>query len=166
MKVLMLHCRYMKRGGEDLAVESEEQLLSTRGHSVFPYRRNNAEIEPFTIVQKAALPLTSVWSSKTLAEVRRFALNHQPDVAHFHNTFPLISPSAYSACRSAGIPVVQTLHNYRLVCPGPTPSRGGKPCECCTGKGIAWPAVRYACYRGIRRASGTAAAMPPTHLPL
>lgn len=163
MKVLMLHCRYKKRGGEDLAVESEEQLLSTRGHAVFPYRRNNAEIEPFTIVEKAALPLTTVWSNKTLAEVRHFALNHQPDVAHFHNTFPLISPSAYSACRSAGIPVVQTLHNYRLVCPGTTLSRGGKPCECCLGKGIAWPAVRYACYRGNRTASGTVAAMLAIH---
>src|SRR5256884_6928256 len=59
MKVLMLHCRYKKRGGEDLAVESEEQLLSTRGHAVFPYPRNNPEIEPFTIVEKAALPLTT-----------------------------------------------------------------------------------------------------------
>lgn len=163
MKVLMLHCRYKKRGGEDLAVESEEQLLSTRGHTVFPYRRNNAEIEPFTIVEKAALPLTTVWSNKTLAAVRHFALNHQPDVAHFHNTFPLISPSAYSACRSAGIPVVQTLYNYRLVCPGTTLSRGGKPCECCLGKGIAWPAVRYACYRGNRTASGTVAAMLAIH---
>src|SRR5437660_10772247 len=101
MKVLMLHCRYKKRGGEDLAVESEEQLLSTRGHAVFPYRRNNAQIEPFTIAENAALPLTTVCSNKTLAEVRRFALNPQPDVAHFHNTFPLISPSAYSACQLA-----------------------------------------------------------------
>ncbi|HYY72624.1 MAG TPA: glycosyltransferase, partial [Candidatus Bathyarchaeia archaeon] len=163
MKVLMLHCRYKEPGGEDLAVASEEQLLATRGHTVLPYRRNNAEIEPLPIVQKAVLPLTTVWSNKSLAAVRHFALDHHPDVAHFHNTFPLISPSAYSACRSAGIPVVQTLHNYRLLCPGTTLSRDGKPCERCLGKGIAWPAARFACYRGNRTASGTVAAMLAIH---
>jgi len=163
MKVLVLHCRYTEPGGEDLAVASEEQLLATRGHTVLPYRRNNSEIDPLPILQKAVLPLTTVWSKKSLAAVRDFALDHQPDVAHFHNTFPLISPSAYSACRLAGIPVVQTLHNYRLLCPGTTLSRGGKPCECCLGKGIPWPAVRYACYRGNRTASGTVAAMLAVH---
>ena len=163
MKVLVLHCRYKEPGGEDLAVASEEQLLATRGHTVLPYRRSNAEIERLPVVQKAFLPLATVWSNKSLAEVRHFALDHQPDVAHFHNTFPLISPSAYSACRSAGIPVVQTLHNYRLVCPGTYLSRDGKPCERCLGKGIPWPAVRFACYRGNRAASATAAAMLAIH---
>ena len=163
MKVLVLHCRYTEPGGEDLAVASEEQLLATRGHTVLPYRRSNAEIDPLPMVQKAVLPLTTVWSKKSLAAVRDFAFDHQPDVAHFHNTFPLISPSAYSACRLAGIPVVQTLHNYRLVCPGTTLSRGGKPCERCLGKSIPWPAVRYACYRGNRTASGTVAAMLAVH---
>jgi len=163
MKVLVLHCRYKEPGGEDLAVASEEQLLATRGHTVLPYRRSNAEIDPLPIVQKAVLPLTTVWSKKTLAAVRDFAFDNQPDVAHFHNTFPLISPSAYSACRLAGIPVVQTLHNYRLLCPGTTLSREGKPCERCLGKGIPWPAVRYACYRGNRTASATVAAMLAVH---
>ena len=163
MKVLVLHCKYTEPGGEDLAVEAEEQLLAMRGHTVFPYHRSNAEIEPFSIVQKAALPLTAVWSKKSLSEVRRLSLDRQPDVAHFHNTFPLISPSAYSACRSAGIPVVQTLHNYRLLCPGTTLSRDGKPCECCMGKGIPWPAVRHGCYRGSRPGSGAVAAMLAIH---
>src|SRR2546429_9759376 len=109
MKVLVLHCKYTEPGGEDLAVEAEEQLLAMRGHTVFPYRRSNAEIEPFSIVQKAALPLTAVWSKKSLSEVRGLGLDCQPDVAHFHNTFPLISPSAYSACRAAAVTLVLAL---------------------------------------------------------
>lgn len=163
MKVLMLHCRYQEPGGEDLVVASEEQLLAARGHTVLPYRRSNVEIEPLPIVQKAVLPLTTVWSNKSFAAVRHLAFDHQPDVAHFHNTFPLISPSAYSACRSAGIPVVQTLHNYRLLCAGTTLSRDGKPCERCLGKAIPWSAVRFACYRGSRTISGTVAAMLAIH---
>jgi glycosyltransferase involved in cell wall biosynthesis len=163
MKVLVLHNQYTERGGEDLAVESEEQLLATQGHTVLPYGRNNAEIEQFTIVQKAVLPRTTVWSNKSLDEVRQLALEHQPDVAHFHNTFPLISPSAYSACRSAGVPVVQTLHNFRLLCPAATFFRDGKPCEYCIEKSIPWPGVRYACYRGSRTATGTVAAMVAVH---
>jgi glycosyltransferase involved in cell wall biosynthesis len=163
MRVLVVHNQYTERGGEDLAVESEEQLLTTRGHSVLPYGRNNADIEQFTIVQKAVLPGTTVWSNKSLDEVRQLALAHQPDVAHFHNTFPLISPSAYSACRSAGVPVVQTLHNFRLLCPAATFFRDGKPCECCMGKSIPWPGARYACYRGSRTATGTVAAMVAVH---
>jgi glycosyltransferase involved in cell wall biosynthesis len=163
MKVLVLHSRYTELGGEDIAVESEEQLLATQGHTVLPYRRNNAEIEQLTLVQRAVLPGTTVWSNKSLVEVRHLALDQQPDVAHFHNTFPLISPAAYSACRSARIPVVQTLHNYRLLCPAATFFRDGKPCECCMGKRVPWPAVRYACYRGSRTATGTVAAMLAIH---
>jgi glycosyltransferase involved in cell wall biosynthesis len=163
MKVLVLHNRYSQLGGENLAVESEEQLLATEGHTVLPYRRNNAEIEQFNLVQRAVLPGTTVWSNKSLVEVRHLALDQQPDVAHFHNTFPLISPAAYSACRSARIPVVQTLHNYRLLCPAATFFRVGKPCECCMRKRVPWPAVRYACYRGSRAATGTVAAMLAIH---
>ena len=163
MKVLVLHNRYTQRGGEDMAVESEEQLLATMGHTVLPYHRNSAEIEHFTLVQKALLPGTTVWSSKSFVEVRNLALDKQPAVAHFHNTFPLISPATYRACRSAKIPVVQTLHNYRLLCAEATLFRDGKPCECCMGKRVPWPGVRYACYRGSRAATGTLAVMVASH---
>jgi glycosyltransferase involved in cell wall biosynthesis len=163
MKVLALHNQYAEPGGEDLAVASEEQLLVSEGHTVLPYCRNNAEIERFTFVQKVFLPGTTIWSNKSFAVVRQFVRDHHPDVAHFHNTFPLISPAAYSACRSAGVPVVQTLHNYRLLCPAATFLRDGKPCECCMQKRFAWPGVRYACYRGSRTATGTVAAMLAVH---
>jgi glycosyltransferase involved in cell wall biosynthesis len=163
MKVLVLHNRYAEPGGEDIAVASEEQLLVSEGHTVLPYCRDNSEIARYTIAQKASVPATTVWSKKSFAEVRSAVLSNQPDVAHFHNTFPLISPAAYSACRSVGVPVVQTLHNYRLLCPATTFLRRGKSCECCMGKMIPWPAVRYACYRESRTATGTVAAMVAIH---
>jgi hypothetical protein len=80
MKVLVLHSRHTERGGEDLAVESEEELPANQGHTVLHYRRDNAEIEQFTIVQKAVLPGTTIRSNKSFAEVRRLALRHQPEV--------------------------------------------------------------------------------------
>jgi glycosyltransferase involved in cell wall biosynthesis len=163
MKVLVLHNRYAEPGGEDQAVASEEQLLVSQGHTVLPYCQDNSEIARYTIAQKAAVPATTVWSKKTFAEVQLAVHSNQPDVAHFHNTFPLISPAAYSACQSAGVPVVQTLHNYRLLCPAATFFRDGKPCECCLGKSIPWPGVRYACYRGSRTATATVAGMVAVH---
>lgn len=163
MKVLVAHGSYTERGGEDLAVESEEQLLAREGHAVLPYHRANADVGRFTILQKAVLPVSTVWSGKSFAEVRRIASENQADVAHFHNTFPLISPSGYTACHSLGIPVVQTLHNYRLVCPAATFFRRGEPCERCLGKKIPWPAVRYSCYRRSAAASGTVAALLAIH---
>jgi glycosyltransferase involved in cell wall biosynthesis len=85
-----------------------------------------------------------------------------PDVVHFHNTFPLISPAAYYACRDLGVPVVQTLHNYRLFCPAASFFRDGKVCEDCLGKSR-WQAVRHACYRQSRSASATVVAMLSFH---
>jgi glycosyltransferase involved in cell wall biosynthesis len=159
----MLHDRYQYPGGEDRAVESEARLLTAAGHSVVRYDRNSADIQGFTILQKALLPTTALWSRKSLREVRRAVVQQQPHVAHFHNTFPLISPAAYSACRDAGIPVVQTLHNYRLLCPTATFLREGKPCERCLGKAVPWPGVLHACYRNSRAATGAVAAMLTVH---
>ncbi len=87
----------------------------------------------------------------------------RPDVVHFHNTFPLISPSAYAACRAAGVPVVQTLANYRLLCPGATFVRDGRPCEDCTRHAVPWPGVLHRCYRDGAAATATVAAMLVTH---
>jgi glycosyltransferase involved in cell wall biosynthesis len=163
MKVLMLHNRYQQRGGEDQAVESEERMLAAAGHSVARYDRRNAEIERFTILERALLPATTLWSRKSLVEVRRALARDRPQVAHFHNTFPLISAAAYSACRGTGIPIVQTLHNYRLLCPAATLFREGKPCERCLGKRVPWPGVLHACYRDSRATTAVVAGMLTLH---
>ena len=87
----------------------------------------------------------------------------RPDVVHFHNTFPLISPSGYYAARAEGVPVVQTIHNYRLICPSATLFRDGRPCVDCVGRRVPWPAVKHACYRDSRPASLVVAGMLSTH---
>jgi glycosyltransferase involved in cell wall biosynthesis len=105
----------------------------------------------------------TVWNRSSYRELRALVRKEQPDVAHFHNTFPLISPAGYYAIKTEGMPVVQTLHNYRLVCPNALFFRDGHACEDCLGKTPPWPGVLHACYRGSRRASGAVAAMLTAH---
>jgi glycosyltransferase involved in cell wall biosynthesis len=163
MKVLVLHNRYQQRGGEDLAVESEDRLLTSMGHAVVRYHRSNTDIEQFTLFEKALLPASTLWSRKSFREARSTVRQEKPNVAHFHNTLPLISPSAYSACKDAGIPLVQTLHNYRLLCPAATFFRAAQPCELCLGKTVPWPGILHACYRDSRVSTGVVAAMLTMH---
>jgi glycosyltransferase involved in cell wall biosynthesis len=163
MKVLIAHNSYRQRGGEDVAAESEARLLEERGHQVIFYRRHNDELEdlgPFAQITKG---IGVVWAQDSYRALKELLLNENPDIAHFHNTFPLISPSAYFACSAARVPVVQTLHNYRLLCPGGQFLRDGKICESCLGRALPWPGVVHSCYRKSRSATAAVSAMLTTH---
>jgi glycosyltransferase involved in cell wall biosynthesis len=157
MRVLMLHNHYQNAGGEDVAVAAESSLLSTHGHEVTVYTISNDRLR--TRWAAAAAAWRAAYSTTSLrsvaAEIRRVG----PDVVHVHNFFPLLSPSVYDACRAAGVPVVQTLHNYRLLCVNAEFFRDGQACEACLGKMLAWPGVLHACYRRSRVASGAVAVM-------
>ena len=161
--VLMGHCYYRDLGGENLSFEAEAGLLESNGHRVVRYTRDNREIEGLGAAGKARLALRTVWATDSFEQVRDLAGRERPDVAHFQNTFPLISPSAYRACRRLGIPVVQTLRNYRLVCPTATFFRDGRVCEDCMGKTPPWPGVVHACYRDSRAQTGVIATMVTMH---
>jgi glycosyltransferase involved in cell wall biosynthesis len=87
----------------------------------------------------------------------------RPDIAHFHNIHPLFTPSVYDACRERSVPVIQTLHNYRLICPAATLYRSGHVCEVCVGRRVPWPSIAYACYRGSRLQSAVITAMLGHH---
>jgi glycosyltransferase involved in cell wall biosynthesis len=163
MRILLVHERYQQRGGEDAVADAEAKLLERNGHGVSYYSRNNDELRGHGLLETISAGVDTVWASKAFREIDDVIEKHKPEVAHFHNTFPMISPSAYYACARRGIPVVQTLHNYRLVCPGATFLREGKVCEECLGKGMAWRAVAHACYRGSRPASAAVAAMLAAH---
>jgi exopolysaccharide biosynthesis WecB/TagA/CpsF family protein len=163
MKVLIIHNEYLNRGGEDSVVAAEIDLLQAAGHRIIRYTRSNSEITPQSLIQKATLAANSIWSVKGSRALQEVIRRERPDIAHFHNTFPLISPSAYSTCHDAGIPVVQTLHNYRLICPAGNLFREGSPCEECIGKRSAWPGVVHGCYRGSRATTGVVAAMLTIH---
>ena len=157
MRVLLAHNLYRLAGGEDVVFEAEARLLERHGHEVVRYTVDNDAIPARAPWRSAGKAL---WNRETYAAIARLCREHKPDVVHFHNTLPLMSPAGYYAARRNGVPVVQTLHNFRLVCPNGLLFRSGAVCEECVGKSFAFPGVRHSCYRGSRAASMMAAAMP------
>jgi glycosyltransferase involved in cell wall biosynthesis len=166
MKVLFVHNQYQQPsqqpGGEYIVVLAEEGVLRAAGHRVVEYIRQNDEIKDYGLGSKATLPLRTVWAWDSYREIKALLARERPDLAHFHNTFPLISPAAYYACRAAGVPVVQTLHNYRLLCPAAIFSRDGRVCEECIKHSV-WRGVLHGCYRDSRAATTTVALMLAVH---
>ena len=163
MNILSVHNRYLHRGGEDSAREAEIRLLRDRGDTVVEYCRSNQEIEREGLRAKLGLAAGAIWSRRSYQEMRSILRSERPDVAHFHNVQPLISPSAYYACNDLGVPVVQTLHNYRLLCPGAYFLRDGEICEACFGKPLPIAAITHGCYKGSRMATATVAATNVLH---
>lgn len=148
MRVLLAHNFYRSTApsGEDTVYKEERALLERNGVEVIPYERYSDELDSAGVVKLARSALDASWSDASARQLASVIERTRPDVAHFHNTFPLISPSAYGACVAAGVPVVQTLHNYRLICPGAMLYREGVPCEDCVGTSLV-PALRHRCYR-------------------
>lgn len=140
--------------------ENEGRLLEAEGHTVIRFERHNDAVDGLSPARAAA---SSFWNAEAHAEIERLVREHDIEVAHFHNTLPLVSPAGYYAARKAGAAVVQTLHNYRLVCPGNTLFRDGAPCESCVGKQLALGAIQHRCYRGSRGASAAVAMMTASH---
>ncbi|MGB2622504.1 MAG: glycosyltransferase family 4 protein [Candidatus Acidiferrum sp.] len=162
MKILVAHNFYQSRGGEDAVCESEIGLLREAGHQVIEYLRHNNEIHEHSFFEKVSLGWCVSWSDRANRELRDILFRESPDVAHFHNTFPLISPSAYYACHAAGVPVVQTLHNFRLLCPSATLFRSGRICEECVDRSL-FRSILHACYHDSRIETSALAGMLAVH---
>ncbi|HEX2972008.1 MAG TPA: hypothetical protein VHP11_06725 [Tepidisphaeraceae bacterium] len=160
LRVLVAHNHYQQPGGEDEVYASEAECLEAFGHEVVRYALHNNQVREMRPLPLAA---ATFWNQQTYREVRELVRQHRIAVAHFHNTFPLISPSAYSAAHAEGAAVVQTLHNFRLLCINATLFRHGRVCERCVGRTSAWPGVVYGCYRGSWGASAVAATAMATH---
>lgn len=158
-RVLIVHDYYQQKGGEDSVVESEAGLLASNGHAVERFTRHNDEIRTMPHVTVA---LETCWSGKSAQCVESVIDAFKPDVIHAHNTFPLISPSIYWAAGRASIPVVQTLHNFRLLCPQAMFLRQGRVCEDCLGH-VPWRGALHACYRDSRAQSAVVAGMLTLH---
>lgn len=160
MRILIAHNFYQHLGGEDVIFEAEARLLESRGHEVVRYTLHNDQVNS---MGRARLFAATFWNRDSAREIGRIIAERRIDVAHFHNTLPLISPAAYSAARNAGAAVVQTLHNYRLICPDAFMLRDQRVCQDCLGRRMAWPAVVHGCYRGSRAASLVVAGMLAAH---
>lgn len=160
MTILVAHNRYRVRGGEDGVFETECRLLEEAGHRVVRYEKSNRDIPDRG--GRLGLALRTIWNPRTVREVREIIRREKPDVVHCHNTFPLISPSIYWAAAREGVPVVQTLHNYRLACLNGYLFREGRVCEACLGR-TPWRGVCRRCYRDSRGQSAVAAAMLLVH---
>jgi glycosyltransferase involved in cell wall biosynthesis/GT2 family glycosyltransferase len=150
MKILACHEFYRQFGGEDQSFLDEVSVLRSKGHEVIEYTRRYDEIASSGQIGTA---LRSVWNAGAYRDLRSIIQRERPDLLHCTNLFPLISPAAYYAAHDEGVPVVQALRNYRLVCPSATLVRNGELCELCLGKVVPWPAVRYGCYQKSRLGS-------------
>lgn len=158
-RILIVHNSYQHRGGEDAVVEAEIALLRSHGNAVETYFRTNNDVEGMSSL---ALARQTLWSTRTARELAELIDSFRPDVIHAHNTFPLISPSLYWVAAQARLPVVQTLHNFRLLCVNALFLREGKVCEDCVGH-LPWRGVMRSCYRGSRTASAALAGMLTLH---
>lgn len=160
MRILCLHNYYQQPGGEDQVFAAESALLTEKGHHVVRYIKENNQIAS---MGRFSLTQVTLWNSAVYRELRALIRQERPQVVHLHNTFPLISPSAYYAAKAAGLPVVQTLHNYRLLCPNALFFRDGHVCEECRSRVVPWPSVLHACYRASWVTSSGVAVMITLH---
>lgn len=148
-KVLMVHNYYQIPGGEDTVVANEKKMLEEHGHQVVLYTRHNSELNMLSAGRKLLLPFSTIFSMKTYREVKKLIRQEQIEIVHVHNTLNMVSPSVYYAAFHCHVPVVQTVHNFRLICPGATFFRDGQVCEACLDQGLLC-AVKHKCYRNSR----------------
>ncbi|BBD60658.1 putative glycosyl transferase [Nostoc sp. HK-01] len=160
MQILSIHNNYQIRGGEDESREAEEKLLREMGHAVDVYQEHNDRVPSIGAVP---MGLRSIWSKESYNIVKQKLQQSNCDIVHIQNFFPLISPSVHYAAKSEGVPVVQTLRNYRLLCPNGLFFRDGLVCEDCMGKFIPYPGVWHGCYRDNRPATIAVATMLTVH---
>jgi glycosyltransferase involved in cell wall biosynthesis len=160
MNILVAHNYYKQPGGEDQCVSAEVAMLRAHGHQVTQYCLSNDSIDGMGRLELAS---RTIWSRPAFHELRDLFRTHRPQIAHFHNTFPLISAAAYYAARAEDVRVVQTLHNFRLCCVNALLFRDGEVCEDCLGKAIPWHGIVHKCYQGSRAASAAVATMVAVH---
>ncbi|MDO5148118.1 MAG: glycosyltransferase family 4 protein [Oscillospiraceae bacterium] len=160
-RVLMVHNFYQIGGGEHTVFENEKRLLIENEHHLVEYTRDNAELK-HSVIKKLLLPFSTVFSLKTYRDVKRIIKKEKIDIVHCHNTFPLISPSVYYAAWSCNVPVIQTIHNFRFMCPNGIFFSDGTVCEDCIQKGLGC-SIKKGCYRNSKLQTIVAANMLKIH---
>ena len=160
MKILQVHNFYQRPGGEDQVCAAEYELLKSHGQLVVQYLKHNNALHSMSPL---AAGVRTVWNRAAYREIRDLIQRERPDVVHAHNTFPIVSPALYYAACAESVPVVQTLHNYRLLCPDATFFRDGRVCEECLHRSVPYRSVLHGCYRNSRAATAAVAGMLTAH---
>jgi glycosyltransferase involved in cell wall biosynthesis len=167
VKVVVAHNRYRQAqpSGENTVVDQEIAQLTAAGVEVLPFLRSSDEIPSMSPAGKALLPVSPIYSPRAQHDLADLIREHRPDVLHLHNPYPLISPWVVRTAHRHGVPVVQTVHNYRQVCSSGVYYRDGHVCHDCRGRFIGVPAVVHRCYRGSRAQSAVMATALAVHRP-
>jgi glycosyltransferase involved in cell wall biosynthesis len=160
LKILQVHNFYQQPGGEDEVYAAECELLRRHGHSVEQYSVDNDALRQMPAIETG---WRTLWNRHTFDEGRKLIRQFRPEIVHCHNTFPLISPAIYYAARQERVPVVQTIHNYRLICPAATLYRQGHICQDCLRHVLPYDGVLHKCYRGSHTATAAVASMLSVH---
>lgn len=161
-RILQVHNFYQIPGGEDVVVRNEKRLLEEHGHKVYTYYRSNAELKEGGRLGKLCVPFTAIYSFKTVREVKKLIKEYQIDIVHVHNTLTMVSPSVFYAAFRCHVPIVQTLHNFRMLCPAGSFFRDNVICEECVQGGLKC-AVKHKCYRNSKLQSFVSAAVLKVH---
>src|SRR5690242_10203039 len=162
MKVVIAHNRYAAAApsGENVIVDAEIAQLRAAGVTVVPFLRSSDEIGGLPAAQKALLPLSPIYNGPAQRTLARLIGSEKPDLVHLHNPYPLLSPWVVRTAHKHGVPVIQTVHNYRQVCSSGVYFRDGHVCHDCRGRAFGLPAIEHACYRGSRAQSAIMAGAP------
>ncbi|MFI7213005.1 glycosyltransferase family 4 protein [Micromonospora maritima] len=167
MRIVVAHNRYREAqpSGENTIVDAEIAELTAAGVEVLPFLRSSDEIPSMSKAAKALLPISPIWAPKAQHDLDRLLTEHRPDVLHLHNPYPLLSPWVVRTAHRRGVPVVQTVHNYRQVCSSGLYFRDGVICQDCRGRALGVPAVVHRCYRNSRAQSALMATTLAVHRP-
>ena len=145
MRILQVMNFYQNTSGEDIYFSSLAELLRKYGNEVYTYTKNSKEISE-GLCGKFQVGIGMFFNKKVIDEFSELLDKFKPDIAHFHNLYPLITPIAYEICKKKGVPIIQTIHNYRFMCPKGILFRNGKICELCVGKKFPYLLLLYGCY--------------------
>lgn len=162
MKILVIHNRYRIRSGEDKVFDQEVFLLNAYGNNVQTWTVDNQQIRDKGLFNLLKLGISTIWSQRSYRMMLKKLDDFKPDIVHVHNIIPLLSPSIFHACHFYGVPIIQTLHNYRLACPVGTYYRDGQVCISCLDKSLL-ASIYYGCYRNSRLQTAIIAIMLQTH---
>jgi len=166
LRILQVHNHYAPGwGGEDTVVELEGELLRARGHEVDTFTDSTTALKAGPLARQLLAVPSFLWSRHAYQGLTQKIRAFQPDVVHVHNTFPKLSPGIFWACRRSGVPVVQTLHNFRLLCANAILFRADRPCEKCVGR-APWPALRHRCYKNSLARTAVIVAVGALHTTL